>query len=228
MCGLVSHNVGGWALEWLRPVRCRPRHIGEGCRAAAGSWDLVAAFAMTGPFGLFAMFLSGKGNRWYGLRIGPLPAAGRRSQSLTTDEERENSLATPGSRQSDRRAPARRARSLRPSASHDQLCDLKAAAPLVEIVGMLDRYHGLAAGGATSRQAIEPHRISRAVAPLALTHAAPGLELSRVEAPKVASARKWRRNGLKTLNQRPEMVVFRKPRSHKMWYTGARLTVRSD
>ena len=41
-------------------------------------------------------------------------------------------------------------------------------------------------------------------------------------------ARKWRRNGLKTLNQRPEMVASRKPRSHKMWYTGVGLTVRSD
>ena len=49
---------------------------------------------------------------------------------------------------------------------------------------MLDRYHGLAAAGATNRQAIEPRRLSRAVAPLALTHAAPGLDLSPVEARK--------------------------------------------
>jgi hypothetical protein len=34
-------------------------------------------------------------------------------------------------------------------------------------------------------------------------------------------ARKWRRNGLKRLNPRPEMVWARKPRTHKMWYTGA-------
>jgi hypothetical protein len=40
--------------------------------------------------------------------------------------------------------------------------------------------------------------------------------------------RKWRRNGLKTLNQRSEMVASRKPRSHKIWYAGAGLTVRSD
>ena len=40
-------------------------------------------------------------------------------------------------------------------------------------------------------------------------------------------ARKWRRNGLKRLNPRPEMVVARKPGSHNIWYTGARLTVRS-
>ena len=39
-------------------------------------------------------------------------------------------------------------------------------------------------------------------------------------------ARKWRRNDLKRLNPRPEMVWARKPRTHKMWYTGA-LTVRS-
>ena len=40
--------------------------------------------------------------------------------------------------------------------------------------------------GATNRQAIEPRRLSRAGAPLALTHAAPGLEPSPVEARKVA------------------------------------------
>ena len=38
-------------------------------------------------------------------------------------------------------------------------------------------------------------------------------------------ARKWRRNGLKRLNQRPEMVWPRKPRTYKMWYTGARPTI---
>ena len=63
-----------------------------------------------------------------------------------------------------------------------ELCDLKAVEPLVKIVGMLDRYHGLAAADATSGRAIEPRRLSRAVAPLALTHAAPGLELSLVAA----------------------------------------------
>src|SRR5271170_2724307 len=42
-----------------------------------------------------------------------------------------------------------------------------------------------------------------------------------------ALARKWRRNGLKRLNPRPEMVWARKPGSHNIWYTGARLTVRS-
>src|SRR5271169_4301606 len=39
-------------------------------------------------------------------------------------------------------------------------------------------------------------------------------------------AGKWRRNGLKRLNPGPEMVWARKPRTHKIWYTGARLTVR--
>jgi len=41
-------------------------------------------------------------------------------------------------------------------------------------------------------------------------------------------ARKGRRNDLKRLDPRPEMVWSRKPRSHNIWYTGARLTVRSD
>ena len=54
---------------------------------------------------------------------------------------------------------------------------------------MLDRYHGLAAAGATNGRAVEPRRLSRAVAPLALTHAAPGLELSRVEVQKVAEGK---------------------------------------
>jgi hypothetical protein len=42
------------------------------------------------------------------------------------------------------------------------------------------------------------------------------------------SVRKWRRNGLKRLNPGLEMVVARKPRAHKIWYTGARLTAHSD
>ena len=64
--------------------------------------------------------------------------------------------------------------------------DLKAVGPLVKVLGMLDRYHGLAAAGATNRQAVEPRRLPRAVAPLALTHAAPGLDLSRAAVEKVA------------------------------------------
>ncbi len=45
---------------------------------------------------------------------------------------------------------------------------------------------------------------------------------------KTGVARKWRRNRLKRLNQRREMVWSQKPRSHNIWYTAARLTVRSD
>ena len=41
-------------------------------------------------------------------------------------------------------------------------------------------------------------------------------------------ARKWRRNDLKRLNPGPEMVWARKPRTHNIWYTGARLTVRDS
>ncbi len=43
---------------------------------------------------------------------------------------------------------------------------------------------------------------------------------------QIGVARKWRRNGLKRLNPRPEMVWARKPRTHKMWYQVVRLTVR--
>jgi hypothetical protein len=67
--------------------------------------------------------------------------------------------------------------------------DLKAVEPLVKVLGMLDCYHGLAAAGATNGRAVEPRRLSLAVAPLALTHAAPGLEGSRVEAQKAAEGK---------------------------------------
>ena len=60
--------------------------------------------------------------------------------------------------------------------------DLKAVEPLVKVVGALDRYHALAAAGPA---ATEQRRLSRSAAPLALTHAAPGLELFRVTAQKV-------------------------------------------
>ncbi len=39
-------------------------------------------------------------------------------------------------------------------------------------------------------------------------------------------ARKWRRNALKRLNPRPEMVGPRRRRTYKMWYSGARLKAR--
>jgi hypothetical protein len=41
-------------------------------------------------------------------------------------------------------------------------------------------------------------------------------------------ARKWRRKDLKRLNPRPELVWPRKLRTHKMWSTGAQLTVRGS
>ena len=44
---------------------------------------------------------------------------------------------------------------------------------------------------------------------------------ARVPDGKTESHRKWRRNGLKRLNPRLEMVWARKPRTHKIWYTGA-------
>ena len=40
-------------------------------------------------------------------------------------------------------------------------------------------------------------------------------------------ARNWRRNGLKRLNPRPEMVWARKPRTYNIWYAAA-LTVRDS
>jgi hypothetical protein len=44
--------------------------------------------------------------------------------------------------------------------------------------------------------------------------------------PRVAG--KWRRKGLKRLNPGREMVWSRKPRTHNIWYTGARLTRRDS
>src|SRR5271154_413344 len=55
--------------------------------------------------------------------------------------------------------------------------------------------------------------------------AAAGIRLK--EKHHLGLAWKCRRNGLKRLNPRPEMVWARKPGSHNIWYTGARLTVRS-
>src|SRR5271169_3554951 len=46
--------------------------------------------------------------------------------------------------------------------------------------------------------------------------------------PISGQSRKWRRNGLKRLNLRPEMVWPRERRTHKIWYRGARLTVRKN
>jgi len=47
---------------------------------------------------------------------------------------------------------------------------------------------------------------------------------SRREAEGKAVARKWRRNALKRLNPRPEMVWAGTPRTYNIWCTGASLT----
>src|SRR5271156_348001 len=52
----------------------------------------------------------------------------------------------------------------------------------------------------------------------------PGSRRERLTQNGVAG--KWCRNGLKRLNPRPEMVWARKPRTHNIWYPGARLTAR--
>ena len=52
----------------------------------------------------------------------------------------------------------------------------------------------------------------------------PGSRRGRLTQNRVA--RKWRRNGLKRLNPRPEMVWARTPRTYYIWYPGARLTAR--
>jgi hypothetical protein len=56
----------------------------------------------------------------------------------------------------------------------------------------------------------------------------PGIAAREGVTATTVSARKGRRNGLKRLNPGREMVGPRKPGAHYIWYTGARLTVRSD
>ena len=74
---------------------------------------------------------------------------------------------------------------------------------------MLDRYHGLAAASATNRQAIEPRRLSRPGAPLAVTRAAPGLEPSPVEVTPKPRSPGSRRERLTAKGSRPEMAPQR-------------------
>src|SRR5271154_1579596 len=62
---------------------------------------------------------------------------------------------------------------------------------------------------------------------LSRTFRSPGSRRERASG-KNRVAGKWRRNDLKRLNPRREMVWPRKPRTHKMWYEGARLTVRDS
>jgi hypothetical protein len=94
--------------------------------------------------------------------------------------------------------------------------NLQAMDRFIRLTSELDRYHGFAppqipwAREAPPRLAApEPHAIS----------SNRGVSLAGITA---RVARKWRRNALKRLNPRPEMVWSRKPRTHKMWYTGAR------
>ena len=67
---------------------------------------------------------------------------------------------------------------------------------------------------------------SRRIRPAERTEAfrSPPSRRERLTANGVAG--KWRRNGLKRLNPRRGTVWARKPRTYKMWYTGARLTIR--
>ena len=75
---------------------------------------------------------------------------------------------------------------------------------------------------------VTPHPMEAArLVPKPAASPAAGMALPKTGR-KVRVARKWRRNELKRLNPRPEMVWSREPRSHKIWYTGARLTVRCD
>jgi hypothetical protein len=57
---------------------------------------------------------------------------------------------------------------------------------MVKVIGALDRYHGLAAADATGAHEVEPRRLSRASAPLALTRAALALKLIQMAVQKVA------------------------------------------
>jgi hypothetical protein len=54
------------------------------------------------------------------------------------------------------------------------------------------------------------------------------LSLAAREAVGKASRLEMARNALKRLNPGSEIVVCREPRTHKIWYTGARLTVRAS
>ena len=55
-----------------------------------------------------------------------------------------------------------------------QGCDLKAVEPLVKIVGLLDRYHGLAPARPAPETPSPP--LALPAPPLALTHAAPPID----------------------------------------------------
>jgi uncharacterized protein (TIGR04206 family) len=73
-----------------------------------------------------------------------------------------------------------------------------------------------------------PAEIAEAIVDLEPRRVVAGIAAREGLTATTESARKWRRNGLKRLNPGSEMVVARKPRAHKIWYTGARLTAPSD
>jgi hypothetical protein len=101
-----------------------------------------------------------------------------------------------------------------------------AAAPHCELAQDTVAYLHITIGIYYSLQERQGSARSRNVAALAeRVVAVPGARSARWQN---GLARKWRRKGLKRLNPRPEMVWARKPRTHKMWYTGARLTVRDS
>jgi hypothetical protein len=110
--------------------------------------------------------------------------------------------------------------------------NLQAMDRWIKLTSELDRYHGFfPAQIPWARDGAAPPRLA---APEPLCDLArPRRFLRRDRAArgpdgKTESPRKWRRNGLKRLNPRPEMVGPRRPRTHKMWHTGARLTARDS
>src|SRR5271154_3385903 len=82
---------------------------------------------------------------------------------------------------------------------------------MIAAMAELDRHCGFAQGATP-----HPMEAARLVPKPAASSATDGV------------ARKWRRNDLKRLNPRPEMVWSRKPPSHYIWYSGVWPTVRSD
>jgi hypothetical protein len=107
---------------------------------------------------------------------------------------------------------------------------------LIRLTGELDRYHGLGkppvalpAEASPARRLGGPRRQEprgRRDEDVGPERRSPGSRRERL--PAQWSARKLRCNTLKRLIPGSEIVVPRKLRTYKMWYTDARLTVRSD
>jgi hypothetical protein len=81
--------------------------------------------------------------------------------------------------------------------------------------------------GSRRRQAVAPARPQRRIAQRGVAHAPPPGRCGATRSSRgargrrqIGVARKWRRNGLKRLNPRPEMVWATKPRTHNIWYGG--------